>query len=1217
MGTKWTDRQKQVIESRNKNLLVSAAAGSGKTAVLVERIIQMILDEKDKTDVDRLLVVTFTKAAAAQMREKISAAIQEKSEENPENEHLQKQMTYIHNSHIMTIDSFCLSVIREHFNEIDVDPGFRVADEGELNLIKTDVIGEMLEERYEEGKEEFLEFVETYAPKSDDSNIEDLILKLYGFSISHPWPGEWLEACRKSYLGSEEDVWEAPWMEHLKEYVDTILGDYRKIILNAIAICDSPDGPGAYREALSCDLEMLEEIVGSSDFDERVTLLNNPSFKRLPGQRGETFSLEKKEEVQNLRKKVKEGLKKLGSEYYFQSREDMLEDIRISSGPTRVLIDLADEFLRRYGEAKRDKNVVDFSDIEHMALEILTVRDENGNPLPSRTGQEISDTFREIFIDEYQDSNLLQEVILNSVSRESRGEPNTFMVGDVKQSIYKFRMAKPELFVKKYEEYPTDAGSLYQRINLDKNFRSRDNVLKGINFIFRQIMSKNLGDIDYDEENELHTGAEYKPVPTGQTDNTEILFVETKDEKKELEAKVIADRIRELTDPMHGHKIVDKETGEFRTACFRDIVILYRSPKGMADIAEKVLMSEGIPCYVETGEGYFDALEVRTVLDILSIIDNPIQDIPLAAILHSPIGGFSSEDLARIRLAKRSGSLYEGITGYSIEGEDEGLRKRLGVFLGKLREYRQKSVYLSIYEILSFVLMDTGYELYVRAMPAGERRKANLDMLREKAAAFEKTSYTGVFNFIRYIEKLRKYKENDMGEAGVAGENDDTVRIMSIHKSKGLEFPIVILGGTGKKFNVRDSSASIVMHSELGIGVDSIDLEQRIKTPTIIKRGIALKTKLENLSEELRVLYVAMTRAREKLIIAGQSDSLETSVKKWMGERQSVRTALSLGTLTDASSFMDWIGFSMARNAAFSGILAGLSYDPGISRQLLETDAGFDVKMFRAEDIVYEKVKKTVLQEGREKNLLYWDTTYIFDQKLRREIRDRMEYTYPFKGNGIIHTKMSVSEIKKVSQQMDEETTFRYDREWEIQEENVPLFISEKEKLSPVGRGSAYHRVLELLDFSLLPERVVIREAIQALAAMGKISREEADAVNPDDITGLLASDLGSRLARAYRDKKLFREKQYVMGISAEEINPAFDPEETIVVQGVIDAYMEEDRLVVVDYKTDRIDSMDELRQRYGVQLDFYKKALEQITGKEVKEKILYSFHLGKGEVIR
>lgn len=1217
MEMKWTDRQRQVIESRNKNLLVSAAAGSGKTAVLVERIIRMILDDTDKTDVDRILVVTFTKAAASQMREKILGALLKKSSQFPDDEHLQKQLTYIHNSKIMTIDSFCLSIVKEHFTEIDIDPGFRVADEGELNLIKADVLSEMLEEKYEEGSEEFLEFVETYVPKNDDGRIEDLILKLYGFCISHPWPAEWLKDCEKAYSGNGDDFWEAEWAVSLEEYMDTMLRDYGRIIENGIAICEGPLGPYAYTATLMQDFEMIEAMRKNRDFDSRAAVLRDPGFGRLPPQKGEDFSPDLKKEVTDLRKKVKDGLKAMGKDYFFQDREFMSEDMHKSAGPTKILIGLTAEFLTRYAQAKREKNLVDFSDIEHMALQILTGKDHEGGLIPSQTAKEISETFREIFIDEYQDSNLLQEMILRSVSRESRGCPNTFMVGDIKQSIYKFRMAKPELFVKKYEEYPTQDTGLYQRISLDKNFRSRDTVLKGINYIFRQIMSKNLGDIDYDEDNELYTGAEYDPVPPGQTDKTEVLLVEAKADKKELEAQVIADRIRELTDPVTGYKIIDRKTGEFRTVRFSDIVILYRSPKGNADITEKILMTAGIPCYVETREGYFDAIEVRTVLDLLSIIDNPVQDISLSAVLRSPVAGFSSNDLAKIRILCKKETMYVGILRYVMEGEDEELKKRLNLFLEKLESYRQKAIFLSIYELMTFVLKDTGYELYVRAMPAGERRKANLEMLKEKASAFEQTSYTGVFNFIRYIEKLRKYKENDIGEASIVGENDETVRIMSIHKSKGLEFPVVIIGGTGKKFNNMDAADSIVMHSDLGIGVDYIDLDLRVKTPTLIKKGIALKVKLENLSEELRVLYVAMTRAKEKLIIVGQLDNLEKSLQKWMAVRQQNSTSLSLATLLDSGSFINWIGYALVRSPSFSKILKSRMPEMEGMVRLLGPEDEFDVYIFRTEDIVYEKVKKTVLDKDKEESLINWDSPKVSDEKIRLEMKSRIEYSYPFAASQSIHTKMSVSEIKKVSQQIDEEKTLWYDRDWNRLGGIVPQFVSKEEGLSGSGRGSAYHHVLELLDFSLDPKRDSIVRAIARLESEGRISREEAGAINSSDLMMLFSSDLGKRLSTAYMNKKLYREKQFVMSVPASQIRPSYDPQETVLVQGVIDAYFEEGDLVIIDYKTDKVENMQELEKRYGVQLDFYQKALEQITGKTVKEKILYSFHLGKGETIK
>lgn len=1216
MVVRWTDKQKKVIDARGKNLLVSAAAGSGKTAVLVERIIRLITDSQSPVDIDKLLIVTFTNAAAAEMRERILKAIQMKSEEEPENEHLQKQQTYIHNAQITTIHSFCLKVIREHFNVIEIDPGFRVADEGELTLLKSDIINEILEDYYESGGEEFFEFIETYASGKGDENIEELILKLYSFSMSYPWPEKWLDFCISNYCLKEEEIFSSPWMESLLDYVRSMLKDYISDTLNAIAICRTEGGPYMYEEALNGDLSILHDLVESEGYDERVRLFEGLKFPTLSRKRDEGVDSIKREEVKNIRQKVKDGIQSIKNNYYFQSREEMLGDIRNSEGPTKVLIELVKEFKNRYSGTKREKNILDFNDIEHLALQILSETDEEGKSSPTAVAEEMAGGFEEIVIDEYQDSNLLQEIILKSVSKEQFGTPNIFMVGDVKQSIYKFRMARPELFMDKYNHYSSSDDALYQRINLDRNFRSRDNIIGSINLIFKQIMGKDLGDIDYDEENALYAGADYKELPGGGTEEGELLLVDAPESGKELEAQAIADRIHQMLHTKNPQMVVDRHTGEYREIRYSDIVILYRSLTGQAQVIEETLSDNGIPCYVESREGYFNALEIRIILSLLSVIDNPMQDIELAAVLKSPVAGLNSVDLARIKAENPEGSFYAAAKHYAEEGKDTGLREMLNVFFTKLDDYRFRATYSTIYELLTYVLNDTGYYLYVLAMPAGERRKANINMLKEKAAAYEKTSYKGVFNFIRYIEKLKKYKV-DFAEASLVSENDDIVRIMSIHKSKGLEFPVVFLAGLGKKFNIQDSGGKIVFHPEFGIGVDFIDTDLRIKQQTLIKKSIALKVKLENLGEELRVLYVAMSRAKEKLILVGNTRNLEKQLGKWISERHNESQGLSLETLAGSSNYMDWIGYSLARHSSFAEVYDRLGIPMDFSHSLYNEKVNIKIKLINMQEILYEKIKDTVGRDYLKENLAHWDSEAVYNEKVREELGARLTFTYPFISNRGIHTKMSVTEIKRMSQMVDNEYAYPPFAETGSMSQMVPGFISKKESLNAAGKGSAYHRVLELLDFAIEPEREIIRDFIGELVARGKITRKSAEVVRPEVILTLLQSDLGKRLGAAGRQDKLYREKQYIMGIPASDINENYLSEEVVLIQGIIDAYFDEGELVVVDYKTDRVREASSLAERYRLQLDYYEKALTAITGKKVKEKIIYSLYLGKEVVLK
>lgn len=1217
MSVNWTDKQQNVIDTREKNLLVSAAAGSGKTAVLVERIIQMITDGEKPIDIDRLLVVTFTNAAAAQMRERILEAIHNKIELEPENEHLQKQQTFIHNASITTIHSFCLKVIREHFNEIDIDPGFRVGDEGELTLLKSDSISELLEEYYESDNEEFLDFIETYASGKGDDNIEELIVNLYNFSMSYPWPKKWLDYCESNYLINDKEIDSLAWLVHLSQYINMLIIDYKNSINSAINICMSIDGPYMYKEALLDDLSLLESVSNASEFDQRVEIFSTLKFSTLSRKRDESISDNKREEVKAIRQKVKDGLKSLNTNYYFQTKEEMLASIKNSAPPTRMLLELVKEFYEKFTKAKREKNIVDFNDIEHLAFQILVGLDGEGNTYQTHVAKELAQNFEEIIIDEYQDSNLLQELILKSVSREQFNTPNIFMVGDVKQSIYKFRMAKPELFVEKYNSYSLENTSLYQRINLDKNFRSRDNVLKCINFIFKQIMAKHLGDIDYDEENALYTGAEYIEYPGLNFGDTELLLVDTmKEDSKELEAQVVANRIKELVDINNGQLVVDRKTGEFRRAKYSDIVILYRSLAGQAQIVEETLMAEGIPCYVEAKEGYFSALEIRIILSLLSIIDNPMQDIELAAVLKSPIVGLDSMDLAQIKIENPTESFYYASKCYASNGKDKQLQVKLVEFFRNLEKYREMASYLSIYELLTFVLNDTGYYLYVSAMPSGDRRKANIDMLKEKAVAYESSSYKGVFNFIRYIEKLRKYKV-DFAQASIISENDNTVRIMSIHKSKGLEFPIVIVGGLGKKYNNQDVNGKIVLHSEYGIGVDYIDNVLRVKEQTLIKKAIALKLKLENLAEELRVLYVALTRAKEKLILVGSSKNMEKQIGKWMSERYLISTNLAFETLASSSSFLDLIGFALIRHCSFATIFKKMNIPVNFSHPLYDEQAGFMVKWINAEEIVYDKVKDTVQRDGLRQVLLNWDSTIIYDDKIKKELENRLSYVYPYISNQDIYTKMSVSEIKKLSQTIDAEYETKLVGESAI-DEPIPMFYRENAEVAATSKGSVYHKVLELIDFTKEFTLPAMETFILELTQKGLITEKTATVIEPSRLHTLVNTTLGRRIKVASINKKLFREQQYVMGVSASDINEKYAKEEIVLIQGIIDAFFEEeDGLVIVDYKTDKVHNISQLSQRYKVQLDYYGRALEQLTGKKVKEKIIYSLYLGKEVIVK
>ena len=1223
MAINWTKEQKAVIESRNRNLLVSAAAGSGKTAVLVERIIRMITEGENPLDIDQLLVMTFTKAAADEMRERVLLAVDEKLKEDPENGHLQMQAAMIPYARITTIDSFCLGIIREHYNQLDIDPAFRVGDEGELLLLRGSVMEQLLEDYYEAGDEEFSRFVETYATGKSDRGIEDHIMAVYNFSGSNPWPEKWLEACEKELEdyeeGSDDRLMETEWMRFLMWDVAMQTGEFCAQLKEALAVCDEENGPAAYIPMLTSDLRMLQAIGNAKDYGCLNELLGSASFDRLASIRSKEIDADKKSFVTGCRDRIKKAVGKLRDLYCFESIETVVRDLKGTSGAVRMLLRLAGEFHDRYQEAKQEKNLMDFGDLEHYALEVLLEETDEGERTPSAAADELSRQFEEILVDEYQDSNDVQEALIHAISRERFGTPNVFMVGDVKQSIYKFRLARPELFLKKYESYPREDG-LYQTIELHQNFRSRDSVLSGINEVFYQIMTKGLGGILYTEDAALHPGAVFEPTEETVGGKLELHMVNTgggllkqleadpADDytSREMEAKLIAARMKELINPETGLKIWDKKEKRYRTACYGDMVILLRSLSGFAEDFVNILMNEGIPAYAERRTGYFTAIEVETVLCFLSIIDNPMQDIPLAAVLKSPIVGATDEELARLmavfkRTAKKGQD--RGIYGawmYYLENcpedEREGeLYRKLAAFSDELAEYRRIAGYLSIHELLYIIYENTRYYDYIAAMPAGEARQANLDMLVEKASAYEKTSYSGLFHFIRYIENLKKY-DTDFGEAALAGD-ENTVRILSIHKSKGLEFPVVFLAGMGKKFNKQDLYGKILIDPDLGIATDYLDLELRVKTPTLKKNVLRRRLELEALGEELRVLYVAMTRAKEKLIMTGTDRYLDKKLERFSDIK---RTAgqIPFTILSTADSFLDWLLMSLSGKLSESALLSDAGAETGL----------MTVRSYSVADLVGVEIEHQAEKKLSKEELLNFDCARIYDEAYAAGISAAFAYRYPHTADIGLHTKLSVSELKKQGQLIDEEeSTFL---------PTIPAFLLEesgkKDQRGGAFRGTAYHRALELLNFPGMKTISDVEMALDTFRREKYMDEESLSLLDAGILWNFLSSPLGRRMSAAQAKGLLYKEQQFVIGIPAREMEVC-SSDELVLIQGIIDAYMEEeDGLVLIDYKTDHVVRGREslLTERYGIQLEYYKRALEQMTGKKVTEKIIYSLTL-------
>ena len=1264
MGVSWTTEQQQVIDLRNRNILVSAAAGSGKTAVLVERIVKIITDKNHPVDIDHLLIVTFTNAAAAEMRERIGNAIEKALDEQPGNEHLLRQLTLIHNAQITTIDSFCLYVVRNHFHEIDLEPNFRIGDEGELKLLREDVLGRVLEQNYEEPSEAFSDFVEGYASGRTDAALNEMILQLYEFSRSYPWPEKWLDSFVGIYrIENREELDRAEWLAPLTQNIRFVLKDCEQLLKQALAVTQQDDGPDMYEKAVRSDLEKYESLSKLTSFCELSVALSDIKYDRLASSRGFEGDPDKLELVKSLREQAKDVVKKLCKQYFFCSPEMMIGQLERTEPMLEEVVRLTKQFADEFAAAKRRKNLVDFHDVEHFALQILV---DEETEKAKKTAEEFRDTFEEIMIDEYQDSNEVQETLLRSISREERGENNIFMVGDVKQSIYRFRLARPELFMKKYDSYSLEESTT-QRIDLHKNFRSREEVLTCTNDIFYKIMARSLGNVEYDAEAALYPGASY-PVSADFT--PEILLADSNDElledtelsdKKTLEAKIVAEEIRHL---MKTQPVTDKATGTLRAARYSDIVILLRSLSGWADSLVEVLNENGIPAHTVSSTGYFSTVEVQTVLSMLRLLDNPRQDIPMAAVLRSPMAGLTDEELAVLRLEDGSVPFHEAVLelaeglyeedgqkeisdseadseadqkqGRNADGKKEDdiettAHRKLLKFYKKYRQLRQLVPDTPIHELIEIILRETGYGHYVAAMPAGNRRTANLNMLLEKAAAYEKTSYKGLFHFVRYIDELQKY-DVDFGEADMVGENEDVVRIMSIHKSKGLEFPIVIVSGMGKNFNKQDTRSKMVLHPELGIGLDYMDGKKRIKSPTIAKKAIAKQIDLENLGEELRVLYVALTRAKEKLILTGTLKDAPEKLEFFRQQANLSKAAdrpLSYLTREGASGYLDWI------------LPAVLSYGDK-----------YPVRIVEAAELVLDEVENQL--EQNEDLTERIEEIEAADTQLVGQLKQRFSQRYPYQTDILRKNKYSVSELKHRAMrekfEAEQEETIPAFLEEPVTP-TIPLFIQREESVEQETanrgalRGTAVHRVMECYDFA---SEKSVHEQMEAMEKEEKIIADMRALVKEQIVADFVSSETGKRMALAQRGGALYREKPFVMGFTEEELerygfgagaqmieNEAqtenaqqeimsenvsqenhMHEEDLTLIQGIIDVFwIEDDGITVLDYKTDRVDTAQELIDRYATQLKLYADALERVfaTRKlKVKEILIYSFRLEK-----
>ncbi|HBW04230.1 MAG TPA: helicase-exonuclease AddAB subunit AddA [Lachnospiraceae bacterium] len=1275
MGMKFTPEQQRVIELHNSNILVSAAAGSGKTAVLVERIIRMICDGEHPADIDRLLIVTFTNAAAAEMRERIAAGITARLEADPGNEHIQKQSALLHNAQITTIDSFSLFLIRNHFNEIGLDPDFRVADEGEIKLLQQEVLAQLLEDAYAgqfvpEAPEQFHACVEYFCPGGRESVLEQHILNLSRYAGSFPWPAEWLEERKNDYAaGDMEALVHSDYGQYLTERVNRTVEGCLEKLREVKRLCELPDGPYMYGELTEAEIEQLERLTSCKDLEEQAAKVPAVTFARLPSKKDDSVDPAKRELAKAIRNSVKDTLSDLSESYFKTPLELAVEQGKACREPLRMLLDLVLEFDRRLLAAKQERHLIDFSDMEHYALQILLKREkveETGSIgtdraktkyriVPSDVAMEYRQYFQEILIDEYQDSNLVQEYLLSAISGEAEGHYNRFMVGDVKQSIYKFRLARPELFLEKYDTYQ-ETGDLC-RIDLAKNFRSRIQVVDAVNDVFSRIMSREIGGIAYDDKAALYPGAVY-PAQEDPAYGSELLLIRKPekgereesgigeqhaegagvlvdyDNVRQLEALAIAARIKQLKGSL---QVMEKSAGELRPVRYSDMVILLRTTSGWDEEFKKILEQQGIPVYITSKTGYFGALEVQELLQFLRVLDNPRQDIPLFGVMQSVFGGFTQEEIAQIRSggeghSRKRMTLYEALkevaqSGRTVEegeeisagesaGEEAELSQKADTFLQRIGHYRDLTPFTSIRDLLQRILDDYDYLNYVTALPAGSKRRANVEMLLTKASAFEKTSYFGLFHFIRYMEQLEKY-DVDYGEADTLDENADVVRIMSIHKSKGLEFPVVFVSGLSKRFNMQDANQSLIVDMDLGVAVDYVDSVRRIKNKTLRRTVLSAKMKEDNLAEELRVLYVALTRAREKLILTAVLDKAD---EKWELAQMTGQERLTYLDFCEAGSYMDFL----------------LPILP---------QTGIAVKTLRTEDLAVEELREQLRMGDRREQLRLiacGETTLTGDPEENERklmyLRERFAYQYPHPGLQKLYTKTTVSELKIAAMAEKDEAAFHTFEEKEVVP-YIPGFRREQEKVSGAVRGNAFHRTMELLDFTYLftesglftgcPNNYEeyrrgldknrlqnrLEEFLQRETISLRLTEEYAKAVSLPKILNFLEQELAYRMWRAQEQGLLYREQPFVLGIDAKRLDPDLPEGEKVLIQGIIDVFFIEDgEIVLLDYKTDVIDSLEALWNRYNVQIQYYEEALTKLMQMPVKERILYSFYLEKYE---
>lgn len=1238
----WTDEQREAILGRGGSLLVAASAGAGKTMVLVERIISRITDPVRPVDVDRLLVVTFTNAAAAEMRERISRALAKEIARQPGSAHLQRQLALLGRATICTMHSFCLDLLRQFFYRIDLDPAFRVADETEAALIQSEALEELFERRHAGPDSQlFAALADSYGGKRDDGDLQDLVLEAYRFARSTPRPEEWLARLPESFdLPAGASFDELPWGAALKEALAMDLAAALSSLELAVGLARRPGGPGVYLDNLEVEREAVLRLsracAAGAPWAELHDLFNMLRFAKLKACKKEDADPGLTGQVKKLRDAAKKKIHGLSTGFFSRTPVELCADLRKVAPLIRELAGLVLEFGEVYRKSKAARGVVDFNDLEHFSLRVLEEQGPDG-PVPSRAALELRERFEEVLVDEYQDINAVQEAILQLVSRQGGPEPNLFMVGDVKQSIYRFRLAEPGLFLAKYLRFPSSGGGPERRLNLTRNFRCRRGIVDAVNFLFRQIMTPVVGEMAYDEGAELVYGAGYPPGPGETAENdpaVELHLVERDDPwgeagmnagpsgeeaedsagvlEEELnavqkEARLIAGRIRELVEGSPGQpglKVYDKELQAYRPLLYRDMVVLMRATAGYANTFMEEFRQWGIPAYAELATGYFEATEVETILSLLRVIDNPRQDVPLAGVLRSPMVGLKAGDLAKVRLALPRGDFYDAVVAAALSDQGE-LGRRLTDFLERLEGWRTLARQGTLADLIWAVYRDTGFYDFTGGLPGGAQRQANLRALHHRAQQYEATTFRGLFLFLRFIERIRE-GGRDLGAARALSERENVVRIMSIHKSKGLEFPVVFLAGLGNRFNFRDLQKTMLFHKDLGLGPQLVDAAARVTYPTVVKVALKHRLRMEALAEEMRILYVALTRAREKLVLVGSARNLPNCLRRWCGPVSAAGWALPDGDLAGAATCLDWLVPALSRHRDGGALREGGLCEGGAPEEVLNHSSRW--RLFfagvpgpadpggQSPGEIMERVRRVEPLAG--------------EGPRAGAVRARLEWTYPRAELPGRPAKASVSEIKRRFDALEAEEDSP--RDFRSPVGGRPLFLMEERGLTAAEAGTALHLVMQHLDLGLPLDVPGIKSQVEGMVIKELLTPEQARAVPVEKIVAFLAGPLGRRLLAG---RQVLREIPFTLALPAEELYPEIGPGsgESVIVQGVVDCLVdEEDGLLLLDYKTDRLapEQLDQAAARYRGQLNLYARAVEKILGRRVKEKYLYLFSL-------